>query len=123
MIFLLLASARSRPIVILIGAVTLLLLTGMLTPGEALAGMSNEGMITVGVLFVVGAAVRETGGVDFIAARLFGRPKTPTRAIAPHHVSDDGSQRLHEQHAARGDADSGRQRLGAAESLCRFRSS
>ena len=37
--------------------------------------MSNEGMITVGVLFVVGAGVRETGGVDFIATRLFGRPK------------------------------------------------
>ena len=39
-------------------------------------------MVTVAVLFVVGAAVRETGGVDLIAARLFGRPKTPTRAIA-----------------------------------------
>ena len=54
----------------------------ILTPGEALAGMSNEGMITVGVLFIVGAAVRETGGVEWIANRLFGRPKTPTTAVA-----------------------------------------
>ena len=78
MIFLLLMFSQVTPDVILIGAVTMLLLVGILTPGEALAGMSNEGMITVGVLFVVGAAVRETGGVDFIASRLFGRPKTPT---------------------------------------------
>jgi di/tricarboxylate transporter len=82
LVFALLMISQVTPDVILIGAVALLLLTGILTPGEALSGMSNEGMITVGVLFVVGAAVRETGGVDFIAQRLFGRPKTPTRAIA-----------------------------------------
>ena len=81
-VFLFLVFSQLTPDVILIGAVTLLLVTGILTPSEALAGMSNEGMITVGVLFVVGAAVRETGGVDFIAARLFGRPKNPTAAVA-----------------------------------------
>jgi di/tricarboxylate transporter len=82
MIFLLLMVSQITPDLILIFAVTILLVSGILTPGEALSGMSNEGMITVGVLFVVGAGVRETGGVDFIASRLFGRPKTPTRAIA-----------------------------------------
>jgi di/tricarboxylate transporter len=82
LIFGLLVFSQVTPDVILIGAVVLLLLSGILTPGEALAGMSNEGMLTVGVLFVVGAAVRETGGVDFIAGWLLGRPKTPTRAVA-----------------------------------------
>ncbi len=81
-IFALLIFTAATPDVILIGAVTLLMLFGILTPGEAVSGMSNEGMITVAVLFVVGAAVRETGGVDFIAQRLFGRPKTSTRAVA-----------------------------------------
>lgn len=70
------------PDAVLVGAVVLLMLVGILSPNEALAGMSNEGMITVAVLFVVGAAVRETGGVEFIAARLFGRPKSPTTAVA-----------------------------------------
>ena len=70
------------PDVILVGGVVLLMLTNILTPAEALAGMANEGMITVGVLFIVGAAVRETGGVEWIANRLFGRPKTPTTAVA-----------------------------------------
>ena len=69
------------PDVVMVGAVVLLMLVGILAPNEALGGMSNEGMITVAVLFVVGAAVRETGGVEFIAARLFGRPKTPTAAL------------------------------------------
>jgi di/tricarboxylate transporter len=82
LIFGLLIFSQVTPDVILIGAVVLLLLTGVLPPGEALAGMSNEGMLTVGVLFVVGAAVRETGGVDFIASLLLGRPKSPTRAVA-----------------------------------------
>ncbi len=82
LVFVLLVFSQVTPDVILIGAVTLLLLTGILTPGEALAGMSNEGMLTVGVLFVVGAAVRETGAVNFIANRLFGRPKSPTSAVA-----------------------------------------
>ncbi|MBI3838738.1 MAG: SLC13 family permease [Planctomycetia bacterium] len=82
LIFGLLIFSAVTPDVILIGAVTLLMLFGILTPGEAVSGMSNEGMITVAVLFVVGAAVRETGGVDIIAQRLFGRPKTPTGAVA-----------------------------------------
>ncbi len=82
LIFVLLAITPLPPDVILVAGVVVLLLTGVLTPGEALSGMSNEGMITVGVLFIVGAAVRETGGVEWIANRLFGRPQTPTTAVA-----------------------------------------
>jgi len=82
LIFGLLALSQMPPDVILVGAVALLLLTGVLNPDQALDGLSNEGMVTVGVLFVIGAAVRETGGVDFIAHRVFGRPKTPTRGVA-----------------------------------------
>lgn len=42
---------------VLCGGVTVLLLLGVLTPEEALAGMSNEGMVTVGVLFIVAQAL------------------------------------------------------------------
>jgi di/tricarboxylate transporter len=82
LIFALLIFSRLTPDVILIGAVLLLLLVGILTPNQALAGFSNEGVATVAVLFVVGAGVRETGAVDFISTRIFGRPQTPERAIA-----------------------------------------
>ena len=69
------------PDIILITGVLVLVLVGVLSPSEALAGMSNEGMITVAVLFIVGAAIQETGGVDWIAKRLFGRPNTVFSAL------------------------------------------
>ncbi|MGV3605034.1 MAG: SLC13 family permease [Planctomycetaceae bacterium] len=66
---------------VLIGSVVILLITNILTPAEAFKGMSNEGMLTVAVLYVVSAAVRETGGVDWIALKMFGRPKSQLGAI------------------------------------------
>jgi di/tricarboxylate transporter len=81
-LFVLLTFSTLAPDVILILGVVILLVTGVITPADAVVGLSNEAMVTVGVLFIVGAGVRETGGVDWIAARLFGRPKTVGRAIA-----------------------------------------
>ncbi|WP_425616638.1 SLC13 family permease [Anatilimnocola sp. NA78] len=78
----LLTFTNLAPDVVLILGVCLLVLMGILTPGEALAGMSNEGMITVAILFVVGAGVQQTGGVDWIAKRLFGRPKSVFSAVS-----------------------------------------
>ena len=77
----LLTFTNLAPDAVLIIGVCLLVLAGILAPGEALSGMSNEGMITVAILFVVGAGVQQTGGVDWIAKRLFGRPKSPIPAI------------------------------------------
>lgn len=82
LVFALLIFSRLTPDIILVGAVALLLLTGVIGVDQALAGLSNEGMITIAVLFVVGAAVRETGAVDFVASRMFGRPKSAENAIA-----------------------------------------
>jgi di/tricarboxylate transporter len=57
------AMVRGRPPdLVLLGGTVALLALGVLTPREALAGFSNEGMITVGVLFVVAAGIRQTGG-------------------------------------------------------------
>ena len=60
---------------------------GVLSISDGLEGFSNSGMLTVGVLFVVVAGLRETGGIDWIASRLLGRPKGErsalVRVIAP----------------------------------------
>ena len=72
----LLAFTRYAPDILLLGGVTLLLLVGILDPKQALAGLSNEGMVTVGVLYVVVTGLRDTGGVAWIVQRLFGQPKT-----------------------------------------------
>lgn len=61
---------------ILLGGLTVFIVTGIISPESALSGFSNEGMITVAVLFIVVAGIRETGGISYIANRLLGTPKS-----------------------------------------------
>lgn len=62
-----------------IGIVTVLMVAGILTPREALAGFSNPAPITVGVLFVVSRGLVRSGSLDFITASVIrfsrGEPK------------------------------------------------
>jgi di/tricarboxylate transporter len=67
---------QRAPDMVMIGGVVLLLAAGVLTPDEALRGMSNEGMITVAALFVVAAAVERTGALASLVDRALGRPKS-----------------------------------------------
>jgi di/tricarboxylate transporter len=82
LVFGLLACTRIAPDLIFIGAVTLLIAFGILTPKEALAGVSNPGVITIGVLYVVAAGLQETGVMASLATRLLGRPKSVVAAQA-----------------------------------------
>ena len=65
---------QRAPDMVMIGGVVLLLAVGVITPDEALRGMSNEGMITVAALFVVAAAVERTGALASLVDRALGRP-------------------------------------------------
>ncbi|MBB2995999.1 di/tricarboxylate transporter [Paeniglutamicibacter cryotolerans] len=71
-----LAVSRVSADIILMGAVLVLLLTGVLKPAEAFIGFANPGVITVAVLYVVAAGLNETGAVQWIAHNLLGRPKS-----------------------------------------------
>ena len=51
---------------------TILMLSGILTPSEGLAGFSNSAVITIGALFVVSAGLYKTGTVNF-AGRFIAR--------------------------------------------------
>ena len=73
--FALFVGTRIAPDIITSGALTLLLVSGILTPEEALAGFSNPGMLTVAVLYVVVAGLSETGAVSWIGQTLLGRPR------------------------------------------------
>ncbi len=67
--------------VVLTGAVTLLLVGGILTPKEALAGLANEGIVTIAVLYVVVAGLDSTGANTLIAERFLSKPRSVTGAL------------------------------------------
>ncbi|MGF1569034.1 MAG: SLC13 family permease [Nodosilinea sp.] len=67
--------------VIFLGALALLFLTGVIDTATALAGFSNPGMITVGILYIVVAGLQQTGGLDLISRAVLGMPKGQTQAL------------------------------------------
>lgn len=75
-----LALTRYSPDIVMVGGLSLLLLAGILTPEQALSGLANEGMVTVGVLYVVVAGLRETGGISWIVHLVLGRPRSLVHA-------------------------------------------
>jgi di/tricarboxylate transporter len=67
---------RAAPDLVTAAGLTLLLLFGIVTPAQGLAGFANEGMLTVAVLYVVVTGLTETGAVGWIAGPLLGRPRS-----------------------------------------------
>ncbi len=78
--FVLFLRTQIAPDVITSGALTVLLVSGVLTPSEALAGFSNPGMLTVAVLYMVVSGLKETGAVGWIGQSLLGRPSGEANA-------------------------------------------
>ena len=66
---------------VLMAALAVLLISGVLTPEQALVGFSNPGVITVAALYVVAAGLKETGAVQWIARHLLGHPPTQRSAL------------------------------------------
>lgn len=66
---------RLSPHIIMMTALVLLMTVGILTPQEALAGFSNEGLITVAAMFVLAAGIHASGAIDLLVDRLLGKPK------------------------------------------------
>lgn len=77
-----LASNRFAAEVVLVGALSVLLLMGVIDTASALAGFANPGLVTVAVLYVVVAGLVDTGAVQSLGTRLLGRPKSVPGAQA-----------------------------------------
>lgn len=75
-VLLTLSFTRVRPHIAMLTALTLLLATGVIDSGQALAGFSNSGLITVAAMFIVAAGLHASGGVDILVNALLGKPKT-----------------------------------------------
>lgn len=82
-----LAVGRFGADIVMMGALLALLLAGIVEPGQAVGGFASQGVITVGLLYIVATGMKETGAMNLITARLMGRPKTlgqaQARLVAP----------------------------------------
>jgi di/tricarboxylate transporter len=70
------------PDVLFLAGAAILALAGVLTPQEAFSGFANEGMLTVGLMFVIAAALQETGVLEYLGNHVFGRTRTARGAMA-----------------------------------------
>jgi len=85
-----LISTRRSPDVVMFGGLGLLLLApvpgpdgwtvGVIKPMQAFSGFANEGVVTIAMLFVVAAGLRETGGLNWLVSRMLGKPRGLTEA-------------------------------------------
>jgi di/tricarboxylate transporter len=83
-------SRNIAPDAVLMGGVLIVLLAGIITSEEAFSGFSNEGMLTVAALFIVAAALRETGALDTIGGWVLGHSGTERSALRRLSVSVTG---------------------------------
>jgi di/tricarboxylate transporter len=75
-----LALGRFSADIVMMGVLLVLLLAGVLGPQEAIAGFAHPGVITVAMLYIVAAAMKETGAMARLTSLLLGRPKTERSA-------------------------------------------
>ena len=79
--FTVLLFTKIRADVVFLGALGILLVTGVLTGKETFSGFSSESTVVVGVLFVVVAGLMHTGVLHWIVKHLLGQPKTYRGAV------------------------------------------
>ena len=59
----------------------ILVVMGVVTPTDAVAGFASPALATIAVLFVVAAALRDTGALTLLSRLFFGTASTPKRAL------------------------------------------
>ncbi|NJN74609.1 MAG: SLC13 family permease [Limnothrix sp. RL_2_0] len=67
--------------VIFLGALGVLLTTGVLDTATSLEGFSNEGLVTIAVLYLVVTGLQQTGSLGWISQRVLGLPKGESAAL------------------------------------------
>jgi di/tricarboxylate transporter len=70
------------PDLIMMAGLFALAAVGVLTPAETFSGFANEAMWAVGVLFIVSAGLRQTGALEPLVERFFGRARSERGALA-----------------------------------------
>lgn len=71
----------ARPDMVIFSVLIILLLSGILTVDEALSGFSNEGMLTVALLFIVAGTVQKSGLMDQTMGKWLQNSRTHTGSM------------------------------------------
>jgi len=79
--FTVLLTTKLRADLVFLGAIGILLVTGVLDVKEALSGFSSGSVVVIGVLFVVVAGLTYTGVLQWIVKNLLGQPSTYSKAV------------------------------------------
>lgn len=66
--------------IVLFAGLAIIYILGIIPADEALSGFSNEGMLTVGALYIVAAGLKETGAIHFIVQKVMGDARTVKKA-------------------------------------------
>ncbi|NRA42796.1 MAG: SLC13 family permease [Pseudomonadales bacterium] len=73
--------SRISPHIVMMAALSVLSVTGILSPSEALSGFANDGLMTVAAMFVIAAGIHGSGGVDLLVNALLGKPSSARAAM------------------------------------------
>jgi len=72
----LLIGTKLPPAAVFVGALTVALTLDLAPAGELLKGFSNQGVLTVGALYMVAAGMYSTGAVTLLGEKLIGQPRS-----------------------------------------------
>lgn len=71
----------ARPDLILFTTLAVFLLTGVVTPDQALQGFSNQGMLTIALLFIIAGTIQKSGIFNRMIAAVLGVRSRPRSAL------------------------------------------
>ena len=72
-----------RPGLILFSAAVIFMATGIISADETIAGFSNNGIITIAVLFLVNEGIKQSGLITRLAKAYLPRKKSPMPFLIP----------------------------------------
>lgn len=80
-IFIVMTKTRIPPVVAFLGAMTVLLVTGIISEAEGMAGFGSEPVVVHAAFFVVMAGLMQTGVLYWLTKHLLGNPTNYKQAV------------------------------------------
>lgn len=66
---------------VMFSGLVVLVVTGVVAPADAFSGFANPALVTIAALFIVAAALQETGALTVVMTAIFGKTRGGRRAL------------------------------------------